>query len=68
MQGKYKAPASWKRYYRGWVIKHDPLGKLACYRTATTALEWCYFGDNVQEIKAEIDRREFDYENKDENP
>lgn len=62
MQGKYKAPATWKRYYRGWVIKHDPLGKLACYRIATPMLEWCYFGNTVQKIKEEIDRRENNYE------
>ena len=49
----------WKIYYKGWVIKHDPLGKVACYRVAGYALEWCYFGSTVAEIKAEIDRREY---------
>ena len=49
----------WKIYYKGWVIKHDPYGALACYRLAGDDLEWCYFGSSVDVIKMEIDRREY---------
>lgn len=47
----------WKVYYKDWVIKHDPLGQLACYYRPGDTLVWCYFGGTVAEIKAEIDRR-----------
>lgn len=51
----------WCRYYKGWVITHDPMGKLACYYLEGPGLYWCYFGDSVQEIKQGIDRRMFNY-------
>lgn len=50
---------NWKIRYNGWIITHDPMGKLACYRNDDSPLEWCYFGDNLAEIKDEIDRREY---------
>ena len=48
----------WRRYYRGWVITHDPHGILACYRGHGRILRWCYFGSSIDTIKLAIDRRE----------
>ena len=49
----------WHINYKGWRITHDPLGKLACYWIEGGTLNWCYFGNSINSIKAEIDRREF---------
>lgn len=49
----------WHINYMGWRICHDPCGKLACYRLDGKNLEWCYFGDKLRDIKAEIYCREF---------
>ncbi len=48
---------AWHINYKGWRIRHDPLGKLACYYTESNLWEWCYFGDTLADIKQEIDRR-----------
>ena len=51
----------WHIRYKGWIITHDPLGQLACYRLGyDSPLVWCYFSDRVSGIKEEIDRRESD--------
>lgn len=49
---------TWHINYKGWRITHDGYGKLACYRLEGDTLKWCYFGNTVADIKAEIDRRE----------
>lgn len=48
----------WSRVYKGWVITHDPLGTLACYRLDRSPPCWCYFGSSIDVIKREIDMRE----------
>ncbi len=48
----------WKIKYKGWVITHDPYGRLVCYLEKGSELEWCYFGATIEAIKAEIDWRE----------
>ena len=50
---------NWKVRYNGWIITHDPMGKLACYREGGNVLEWCYFGSTMDEIKSKIDEREY---------
>lgn len=49
---------NWKRHYNGWIITHDPMGMIACYRNDDSPLQWCYFGGTLAEIKREIDSRE----------
>ena len=49
----------WKIVYNDWIITHDPNGILACYCTLTDSLEWCYFGDTLEEIKFAIDERNY---------
>lgn len=50
---------NWKVRYNGWIITHDPMGKLACYREEGNTLEWCYFDNTMEEIKRKIDEREY---------
>ena len=50
---------TWHINYNGWRICHDPAGKLACYKLDGDTLEWCYFGDTLEDIKREIDKREY---------
>lgn len=49
---------TWRIRYKGWIITHDPLGTLACYRDDGSPIVWCYFGCSVDVIKLMIDRRE----------
>lgn len=53
---------AWHIDYKGWRICHDPLGKLACYYLKGDGIWWCYFGDTLDDIKAEITRREHQLE------
>lgn len=49
----------WSIKYKGWIITHDPYGTMACYKLGfDTPLQWCYFGNSLEEVKRRIDEIE----------